>query len=126
MEGGILNFEVTPNELAGIIEALHDGIIRRLKWSVYADDAHMKWRSLELVIVQEVIDNFISAYSKAVMLYREQGFKGADKFEEHFVFGDEIFDVLAGITTATTWDEVPMHPVHSPVSCKVCCAVFGS
>ncbi len=121
-----ISLELRPDELAGVIEALYDGILRRLRWSVYTDNDFKLWKSLELSIVQQVIDNFISAYSNAVMVYRDAGFRNADKFENLFVFKDEVWSLLADITTAETWDDIPKHAVHSPESCDVCCAVFSS
>lgn len=125
MESSLPALVLAPEELAGVIEALHDGILRRLRWSTYKSLEYTKWRQLELETVQIVIDGFVAAYTKAVMLYREQEFK-YNKFEDQFIFGDEVWDLLADITTAKTWDEVPFHPVHAPKDCVVCATIFGN
>jgi len=117
---------VTPNELAGVIEALHDGVLRRIRWTVFSDQNFERWRSLDLGTVQTVIENMVSGYTTAVMTYRDAGFKNRAAFETAFLWPDEIFEIISGILQAESWDEVEKHPVHSPESCKVCCTIFGN
>jgi len=120
-----LSLDLEPEELAGVIEALHDGILRRMRWSTYKSPEYAQWRRLELETVQIVIDGFIAAYTKAVMLYREQKFR-YNLFEDKFVFHQEVWDLLAEITTANSWDSVPYHNVHMPEDCIVCATIFGN
>jgi hypothetical protein len=118
--------EVLPEELAGIIEALHDGVLRRIRWTCYADHDFAGWKGLDIGIVQTVMSAMQNAYVKSVMTYRDADYKNRGSFEAAFLWPDEVFEILDEIMTAQSWDEVPKHPVHDPVSCKVCCTVFGS
>jgi hypothetical protein len=123
---GLTSLELRPAELAGIIEALHDSVLRRLSWST-SQAIPNKWRELDLQLVQTVLDTMVAAYTKAVMTFREergkkQGF--ATEFEDSFSFPDEVWDLLDSITTATTWDEVTIHPAHLD-NCTVCATIRG-
>ena len=121
-----VNLEIAPDELAGIIEALHDGVLRRVRWTVYSDQNFEKWRELDIKVVQQVMNGMTGAYAKAVMVYRDAQFKNQGSFEAAFLWPDEVFDVIYEIIDAESWEDLKLHPVHSPEACKVCCAVFGS
>jgi hypothetical protein len=110
------NLILTPGELSGAVEALHDAVLRRIGWSISHD---ITWRTLDLVIAQEVINLLISAYTKAMMLYREEDFAKAEDFEKEFGFSDEIWDLLATFTKAKEWSEVPYHTFHGQ-GCHLC------
>jgi hypothetical protein len=121
-----VSLEVSPDELASIIEALHDGVLRRIRWTSYADQGFEKWKKLDLEIVQQVINGMFSAYTKGVMTYRDADFTNRASFEDAFLWPDEVFDLLYGILDAESWDSVPNHRVHKPAECKVCYTVFGN
>jgi len=110
------NLILTPGELSANVEALHDAVLRRIGWSISRD---LSWRKLDLVIAQEVINLLISAYSKAMMLYREEDFPKLDEFEKVFGFSDAIWELLATFTKASDWSEVPYHTVHEE-NCDLC------
>lgn len=119
-----MNLEVTPSELTGIIDAAHDAILKRLKWSIYPNPEYSNWQTLDIEVLQTVLDGMVAAYTKASMLHREQP-STSTQFEEAFKFPPEIWDLLAAVTTAKTWDDIPKHAIHSPEACKVCCALQG-
>ena len=110
------NLILTPGELAATIEGLHDAVLRRIGWSISQE---VSWRSLELVIAQEVVNLLISAYTKAMMLYREEDFGKLPAFEVEFGFSDEIWALLADFTKASSWAEVPIHTYHGQ-GCDLC------
>jgi hypothetical protein len=126
---GLVSLKLRPSELAGVIEALHDGVLRRLRWSTVDAPEFQTWRKQNIELVQIVLDTMIAAYTKAVMTFREerekeQGF--ATEFEDEFSFPDEVWDLLTAITTATSWDEVPIHPIHMPKEkCTICGTISG-
>lgn len=109
------NLILTPGELAATVEALHDAVLRRIGWSISHEAS---WRSLELVIAQEVVNLLIASYTKAMMLYRE-GPARFDAFETSFGFSDEIWELLATFTKASSWEEVPLHTYHGQ-GCDLC------
>lgn len=110
------NLILTPGELAATVEGLHDAVLRRIGWSISHE---VSWRSLELVIAQEVVNLLISAYTKAMMLYREEDFGKHAEFEVEFSFSDEIWALLADFTKASSWAEVPLHTYHGQ-DCDLC------
>ena len=107
--------------MAGSVEALHDAVLRRIGWSIFKK---VSWRKLDLIIAQEVINLLISAYTKAMMLYREEDFGKLPAFEIEFGFDDEIWEILAVFTKATTWDQVPWHDNHGQ-GCTICEKIGG-
>lgn len=117
--------ELAPRELAGVIESLHDGILSRMRWSVYADHEYLTWKNLPLETVQNVLDGLIAAYTKSIMLYRESNFPKSERFESAFVFYPEVWDLLADITTADSWSGVPIHNVHQIKDCVTCAVLYG-
>ena len=124
-----ITLELTPSELAGVIEALHDGVLRRLRWSTVDDPRFQTWRTLDVEVVQMVIDAMLAAYTKAVMTFREarEVVSGvATEFEDSFSFKTEVWDLLADITKAKSWDDMPIHPIHAHSDkCPVCGSISG-
>lgn len=105
---------LTPGELAATVEALHDAVLRRIGWAINPTT----WRKLDLIIAQAVIDSLISAYSQAMMVYREADFAKLPEFEVEFEFSQEVFEILNMFTLATSWDEVPLHDYDGCDLCK--------
>ncbi len=110
------NLVLTPGQLAATVEALHDAVLARIGWSISHD---VSWRRLELPIAQEIVNLLISAYTTAMMLYREEDFAKHPAFEVEFSFSDEVWELLAVFTKAKSWDEVPFHEFHGQ-GCAVC------
>jgi len=122
----MVDLTLGPAELAATIEALHDAILRRVRWTTVEHDQFQTWRSLELETVQAVLDNLVSAYTKAIMLYRESDFAKSQSFESTFLLKPEVWELLNDVTVATTWTDVPTHPVHSYADrCPVCGSIAG-
>jgi len=106
------------------VEALHDGILRRVMWSTSTHS--IGWRSLDFAIAQKVLDNMVSAYVKAVMLCREEGLGVDVQFVDEFSYPQEVWDILDSITTASSWGDVAIHDFHEkPGICPVCDTVYG-
>lgn len=110
---------LSPQELASTVEALHDAVLRRLSWSVFKDFED-SWRDmLSLDNAQTIIDTLVSSYVKGMMAFQEASFDKSPTYIDMFSMPDEIWDLLAGITTATEWDEVPYHKRHT-TGCVAC------
>lgn len=107
-----------PQELASTVEALHDAILRRLSWSVYEE--HEAWRNLPLENVQVILDSMVSAYGKGMMAFGEGAFKKSQDYGDHFSMPEVIWDMLAKLSYAETWDDVPFHTKHDPDECEAC------
>ncbi len=120
-----MNLNVSPQEVASIIEALYDGVLRRVAWSMSEHPAG--WRTLDLKTAQIVVDSMMSAYVKTVMSYREADDMPKDeRFDEAFTFNDDVMDALFSLTVAKSWDEVPIHEPHTKKGkCSLCDAIFG-
>jgi hypothetical protein len=117
MNGDTVGLTLTPQELTSTIEALHDGLLRRTRWATSPDFLH--WRNLDIGIAQIVIDSMTSSYTKAMMVYRETDMAKLPEYEEAFLLPDDVFDMLAEITKATSWDQVPYHRFHKS-GCNFC------
>jgi hypothetical protein len=120
----VVELKLEPNELTAVIEGLHDGILRRLRWTSIKHPQYSTWRTLDIETVQIVLDNFVSAYSKALMLYREAPFEKSPTFNDKFMLPDEVWDLLNGVTVASSWDDVPTHDIHTK-DCTVCGLIQG-
>jgi hypothetical protein len=111
---------LTPYELAATVEALHDTLLRRLKWTIYPGHTH--WQKLDWDVAHDVIDQLGQAYTKAMMTFRTmdvpQGV--ADEFFPTFALSDEIWDLLNDVSMAQSWEEAPSHSRHDPKECSVC------
>lgn len=110
---------LTPHELAATIEALHDALIRRMKWTLQRDERRTPdgWGNLRFETAQTIINQLSSSLAKAMMLFREQDNLDPE-FEELFTPTEEMWDLIAQVTLAGTWQEAPVHGRHS--SCEVC------
>lgn len=120
-----IKLELEPQEVASIIEALHDGILRRLAWTT--STSQKQWRGLPILTVQLVMDSMLSSYAKAVMSFREtEDIQKDERFEGAFSFNEEVWDMLDQITKAKTWDDVELHPFHSEKGeCAACDNIYG-
>lgn len=109
---------LTPQELASTVEALHDAVLRRLSWSVLKD-FEGSWRdNLTLEDAQTILDSMVAAYAKGMMAFTEGTFRKSADYLTMFTFPDEIWDLLAEVTKAKTWDEVPFHEERT--DCPAC------
>lgn len=110
---------LNPHELASTVEALHDAVLRRLSWSVLKD-FEKSWRDLiSLKDAKTIIDSLVSSYGKSMMTFKEADFLKSPDYDSMFSMPDEVWDLLASLTTAETWDEVPFHTEHNE-GCPVC------
>jgi hypothetical protein len=93
------------------------------------DPRYQTWRTLDIKVVQAVINAMLAAYSKAVMTFREARGKVsgvATEFEDNFSFKDEVWDLLALITKADSWEDMPVHSLHTRAdNCVVCGSISG-
>lgn len=115
-----INLQISPEELAATIEALHDTILRRLRWTIYP--GHQHWKGLEWEIVREVVSQLVQAYTKAMMSFRELEVPVNPNFVKVFGFPTETWDLLAEISVAQNWSEAP---VHKPCECPACSKILG-
>ena len=110
---------LNPNELASTVEALHDAVLRRLSWSVLKD-FEGSWRNqLSLDDAQTIINTLVSSYAKGMMAFQEGDFTKAPNYTDMFSMPDEIWDLLAEFTKATSWNEVAFHQDHTH-GCPIC------
>ena len=111
-----IEWSLSPYEMAATIEALHDAVLRRLKWTVQRERKH--WSQLDWEVVTEVVNQAAQAYSKAVMTLRSlDDLHVNPKFYEAFEIPTEGWDLINDIFLADSWDEAP---VHDPCDCRLC------
>ena len=119
-----MDLRVSNQEVASIIEALYDGVLRRIAWSM--SDHPSGWRSLDLTIAQTVMDSMMAAYVNIVMTYRESDIERDQAFDAAFTFNDEVMDMLHLITVTKEWDDIPVHAPHNKAGeCALCDEIFG-
>ena len=115
-----MNVDLTlaPEELAATVEALHDTLLRRLKWTVYPGHSH--WKSLDWQVAHDVLDQLVQAYTKAMMTFRSmevpQGIEPT--FDDVFGLPVEIWELLNQVSLADSWEKAPVHTRSE--DCKVC------
>lgn len=117
----------TPDELCSVLEALHDGIRDRFRWSI--SNPTGPWRSLDFEIARSSIDLLVQAYTKTMMVIQGWPTEVLDpEFIRTFMLPSEVWDLLAEITTAKDWDHVPQHEIEAQLKedpkattdCPVC------
>lgn len=120
-----MELSISNQEIASIIEALYDGVLRRISWSIV--DHPSGWRTLDIGIVQKVMDSMMSAYVNVVMTYRDNDeIEKMPEFERAFTFSDATMDMISTITVANTWDDIPIHTPHQTNGeCDMCDEIFG-
>jgi hypothetical protein len=112
-----IGLHLEPQELASVVEALHDAILRRLSWSVL--EVHKGWRELPIRHAQTIIDASVSAYVKGMMMFTSANFDKNPDYRVEFSFPDKVWDTLTEFTQAKSWNDVPFHGTHGD-RCPVC------
>ena len=101
----ILTLEVTAQELASLILAMYHEIIERTLWAL--DEGH--WlRSRDIEDVQLVVNPMVTGYLKALNLIRTIEDQVDPSFFEVHQITDEQWKILDKITTADSWEDVPL------------------
>ena len=120
-----MNIEIASQEVASLIEALYDGVLRRIAWST--NDPPLGWRhSLDIKTAQTVINSMMSAYVNVMMAWRDDDTFGKDpRFDDEFTLNDAAMDAIAVITLAEKWDDIPVHLRHTTKGdCELCDEVY--
>lgn len=113
----------TQYEAASIIEAIHDSLFRKVRWTI--SPAHEHWHALDFQIVKSSIDSLATAYTQTYMAFRQSiddlddGEDISPDFEEAFIVPNEVWSVIDQITISDTWDEVEIH-YHGESLCQAC------
>lgn len=106
-----VQLEVTDQHLATLIEATHDALIKRVKWTV-TRESH--WANLEFETMQMCISLLAETYTLLVFTARDLP---SDAFYPTFfdVFGvsSDMWEIINSITYGKSWEAVPVHP-HMP------------
>lgn len=114
-----LTLEAT--ELCALLEALHEHLILRAKWTLQRQERQTPdgWAHLDLPIVQAVIDQSMNAYAKAMMALRDIPEEQVHpEFRAMVTPPPQLWDLMNEIGLARTWADVPTHEQHS--NCAVC------
>jgi hypothetical protein len=116
--------EFTHQELCATIEALYDAIQSRARWSTQAPNpgsGAFHWQSLDFEVARDAIDLLVAAYSKAVLTLRSWPEEMVHPdFLSLFGLPTEVWDLLAEITNAKGWDNVPRHDPDREEDCPIC------
>lgn len=116
-----IQLNLNQHEAASIIEAIHDTLFRKVRWTV--SPSHEAWHSLDFDIVKTSVDSLATAYALLYMSFRESVSEEDDPispaFEEHFIISNEVWAVVDQIREADDWGDVKRH-LHSETLCKAC------
>lgn len=116
-----MNLELQPHEVAAVVEALHDALLQRVKWSLMpGNPSH--WRKLDFEIARSAIDLLASSYAKAIMLFRDlPNEEISPEFLVMFTIEREVWNEIDQITIADKWEDVKLHR-HQTLTegCVVC------
>lgn len=115
-----IEVSLTQYEAASLIESAYDSLYRKVRWSI--SPSHEKWHELDFRIVKSSIDALATAYMQLYMAFRQsvgQGDAISPDFEDAFIIGQEVWDVIDSIRAAEDWDEVERH-LHAESLCRAC------
>lgn len=116
-----IQLNLNQHEAAAMIEAIHDGLFRKVRWTI--SPSHENWHSLDFEIVKVSIDSLATTYASLYMAFRESVSEEDDPispdFEKAFIVSDEVWAVVDQIREAEDWDEVKRH-LHSETLCMAC------
>lgn len=110
-----VTFTLTGGEIATLIEAAHDSLYKRLKWSISLDT---KWRDLPVGYASQMVKDLEQAHTKLYLAFRELG-NMHDEFDEAFLIPDEVYELIDQVSSMQSWDEIETHR-HAPSLCKLC------
>lgn len=110
----------TPDEMCSVLEALHDAIRDRLRWTIADTDS--PWQNLDFEIARASIDMLVQAYGKTFMTISGWDKEMLDpEFLDTFTLDPMTWDILAEITNAKDWNHVPRHAFDpNDETCPVC------
>ena len=108
-------------EAASIIEAIHDSLFRKVRWTI--SPAYEEWHKLDFSIVKASVDSLATAYMQAYMAFRQSieddhGEIDPD-YQEAFIITDDTWEVIDQVRYSDSWDEVEVHK-HSETLCRAC------
>lgn len=120
--GSEITLSFNQYEAAGLIEATHDSLFRKVRWTI--SPAYEEWHRVDFGIVKASIDALSTAYLQLYMAFR-QSIDDLDEekidpsFEESFVIGPEAWEVIDQIRSSDDWDQVERH-LHGESLCRAC------
>jgi hypothetical protein len=116
-----IQLNLTQHEAASVIEAIHDALFRKVRWTI--SPSYEKWHSLDFTLVQVSIDSLAGIYTSLYMAFREDVGDGDDAiapgFEKAFIISDEVWAVIDQIREADDWAGVKRH-LHGESLCRAC------
>lgn len=117
MESEYLTLTLGAGEAIATLEAIHDVLIRRVRWSTDPDPVFRE--NCPLDAAQEVINGLITAYFTVLNTLRDNGINVHPEFLPMIHLSETFMDLIARITLADSWDQLDIHPEHDE-ECEVC------
>ncbi len=114
-----LTIQLNPGEVVAVTEAVHDALVRRVWWSTHPDSPFR--HTCPLDAAQEVIDQLINSFFMLRNLLQENEVELHPDFMGMIHLSEEFMDLVARVTLADEWKDVPTHEDHEDEDdCKVC------
>lgn len=116
-----IEISLTQYEAASIIEAIHDSLFRKVRWTINPN--YDEWHKLDFTVVKASIDSLATAYLQIYMAFRqsiEEEHEEIDAaYEKAFIITDEAWKVIDQIRNSNDWSQVDRH-LHSETLCRAC------
>jgi hypothetical protein len=106
-----IEVSIDEHQLAAIIEATHDALIKRVKWTVMRES---HWAALDYEVVRMSVGALAEAYTTFVFTARDlppEAFHG--EFFSVFGVTSDMWNLINAIVYGKGWENVPIHP-HMP------------
>jgi len=105
-----LIIKMTPNQLAYMIEAFHDFILERLRWTLSKD--YVQWRDeIEFEVPQSVVGDVVTMYGFCLQSYRANvQIEPSKDFLTLVSFTENEWDMLNTLDAAKSWNDLPVIP----------------
>lgn len=109
-------------QLAATIEATHDALIKRVKWTVIREP---HWAGLDYQIIKMSISHLAQAYTTFMFAARDLPSEAFhSEFFSTFSIEPDMWGLINAITFGKNWESMPIHP-HMPghpsrPACSLC------
>lgn len=99
-----ITLPLDPDELVCVVDALHEYVVRRIDLATTS----VVFRDLDFRIAQSMIHAAAQAYTKAFMTVKDTEDPN-ERYTTLFGLTNEMWDFLASMASATTWNDIPLH-----------------
>ena len=117
-----IDISLDEHQLAATVEATHDALIKRVRWTVTRES--QAWNDLDFPTVKACVAQLAEAYTTFMFAARDVPDSFHSEFYNMFSVDSDMWNIINAITYGKGWENVPIHP-HMPghpsrPACSVC------